>query len=96
MNSEDQQRKSREISNQTHLHVVGSGDDPVFAGDEAGASNRKIAHLQDYTISLQIYHPRRVTYLEIFHHLLVLVVHDMNMTVVKSAQHPWLGGMEVH
>lgn len=35
-------------------------------------------------------------YLKVFHHLLVLVVHDMNVTIVKSAQHPWLRGMQIY
>jgi tRNA threonylcarbamoyladenosine modification (KEOPS) complex Pcc1 subunit len=35
-------------------------------------------------------------YLEILNHLLVLVIHNMNVSIVQSTQHPWLRWVEIH
>ena len=81
---------------ETHLHVIGTGDDPILAGNEAGASNGKIAYLIKTFISDILNSFSAASHLEIFHHLLVFIVHDMDVTIVQSTQHPWLGRMKIH
>lgn len=66
----------------THLHVVRACDDPVFAGDEASAANRKIANLIKELACIKLHLDCEIIYLKIFHHLLIFVVHDMNVTIV--------------